>query len=352
MTEITRHNYEEFFLDYLEGTLSSLQSIVLEDFLTKNPDLKLELEEMECSVFADERITMDSESLKEIPFRESFDDFCIARLEGDLSIDSEIAFDTFLAKNESFKKENLIYQKTILRADNNLVFINKDKLKRSSRKVVLWRYFSRIGVAASIILLFSLRNILYQFEDDYSDEEKITAKVETVITESKEITESRVPIEIEPLVKSEQKLVQPEKKTSSKNRHEETIDTPVNEAEIQNVDEVVERITPLHLPSNTELVAIANSANPVMKIDIPKDKNPEIDSQNNGLAQLGMSWKSSVPEKKAQNSVLFAIAKYGVDKLGEIAGKNVQLEKKYDSTTEKMRLDFNTAGIGFSKTIK
>jgi hypothetical protein len=352
MTEITRHNYEEFFLDYLEGTLSSLQSIALDDFLTQNPDLKLELEEMECSVFADERITMDSEFLKEIPFRESFDDFCIARLEGDLSIDSEIAFDTFLAKNESFKKENLIYQKTILLADNNLVFINKDKLKRSSRKVVFWRYFSRIGVAASIILLFSLWSILYQFEDDYSDEEKITAKVETAITESKEITESRVPIEIEPLVKSEQKLVQPEKKTSPKNRQEETINTPGNEAEIQNVDEVVERITPLHLSSNTELVAIANSANMEMKIDIPKNKKPEIDSQNNGLAQLGMSWKSSVPEKKSQNSVLFAIAKYGVDKLGEIAGKNVQLEKKYDSTTEKTRLDFNTAGIGFSKTIK
>lgn len=352
MTEITRHNYEEFFLDYLEGTLSSLQSIALADFLTKNPDLKVELEEMECPVFLKDNVQVNSEFLKEIPFRESFDDFCIARLEGDLSVSNEIAFVAFLEKNESFKKENEVYNKTILLADNNLVFSDKNKLKRSSRKVAFWWSFSRLGVAASLILLFSLWSIFYQFEDDYSNEKKITAKVETAITKSKEITESSVPIEIETLVKPEQKIVQTEEKTSPKDRPKETINTQVNEAKIQDVEEVAERITPLHLSSNTQLVAIANSVNPAMEIDIPKEKKTEINSQNNGLAQLGMSWKSSMPEKKVQKSVLFAIAKYGVDKLGEIAGKNVQLEKKYDSTTEKTRLDFNTAGIGFSKTIK
>ncbi|MFA9371751.1 MAG: hypothetical protein ACERIH_08585 [Labilibaculum antarcticum] len=344
MKEITRHNYEEFFLDYLEGTLSSLQGIALEDFLTKNPDLKAELKEMECPVISQDTILADSESLKEIPFRESFDDFCIARLEGDLSVDDESAFDAFLEKNEFFKKESEVYTKTILLADTNLVFMDKDKLKRSSRKVVFWWYFSRVGVAASIILLFSLWSILYQLKGDYSNEERVTAKVEKVNSESKEIPESIVPVGVP--VKPEQEVVQAEEKTSPKNKQEKTIDTPVNEAEI------VERITPLHISLSTEFVAIANSANPVMEIDIPRDKKTEVNPQNNGLAQLGLSWKSSVPEKKTQTSVLFAIAKYGVDKLSEIAGKDVQLEQKYDSKTEKTRLDFNTAGIGFSKTIK
>ncbi|BAX80138.1 hypothetical protein [Labilibaculum antarcticum] len=350
MKEITRHNYEEFFLDYLEGTLSSLQGIVLEDFLTKNPDLKAELEEMECPVLSKDTILADSESLKEIPFRESFDDFCIARLEGDLLVGDESAFDAFLDKNESFKKESEVYNKTILLADTNLVFRDKNKLKRSSRKVAFWWYFSRVGVAALIILVFSLWSILYQFKGDYSNEEKITAKVETVITERKEIPEGSLPVGV--LIKPEQKVVQTEAKTSLKDGQKEIIDTPVNEAKIQDLDEVVERITPLDISLSTEFVAIANSANPAMEIDIPKDKKTEVNLQNNGLAQLGMSWKSSIPEKKAQTSVLFAIAKYGVDKLSEIAGKDVQFEQKYDSKTEKTRLDFNTAGIGFSKTIK
>ncbi|WP_320020241.1 hypothetical protein [Labilibaculum manganireducens] len=352
MREITRYNYEEFFLDYLEGTLSSLQRVALEDFLTKNPDLKLELEEMECPVFNKDSVKIDLKSLKEIPFRESFDEFCIARLEGDLSVENEIAFDTFLEKNKSFQKENQIYQKTILHADNSLVFVDKEKLKRSSRKVVYWLYSSRVGVAASIVLLFSLWSILYQFEGNQSNEEKITAKVETAITESKETNKIRKAIDVESIAIPKQEVVQPEKKYSVEKRQEQTADNPEDETQVENIEKVVQRVEPVVLSVDAELIALANSADPTIELDIPKEENTEISTQNNGLAQLGMSWKSSVPKKKAQNSVLYAIAKYGVDKLGEIAGKNVQLEKKYDSTTEKTRLDFNTAGIGFSKTIK
>ncbi|MDM8160396.1 hypothetical protein QUH73_11275 [Labilibaculum sp. K2S] len=352
MREITRYNYEEFFLDYLEGTLSSLQSVALEDFLTRNPDLKLELEEMECPVFTKDSVEIDLKSLKEIPFRESFDDFCIARLEGDLSVENEIAFDTFLEKNKSFQKENQIYQKTILHADNSLVFTDKEKLKRSSRKVAYWWYFSRIGVAASIVLLFSLWSILYQFKGNQSDEEKITAKVEKAITESKKTNKIKEAIDVEALVTPKREVVQSEKKYSIENRQQKTADNQGDKTQVENIEKVLKRVEPVVLSSDIKLIALANSADPTIELDIPKEKNTEISTQNNGLAQLGMSWKSSVPEKKAQNSVLYAIAKYGVDKLGEIAGKNVQLEKKYDSTTEKTRLDFNTAGIGFSKTIK
>ncbi|WP_461641216.1 hypothetical protein [Labilibaculum euxinus] len=352
MREITRYNYEEFFLDYLEGTLSSLQIVALEDFLTKNPDLKLELEEMECPVFTKDCVKIDLKSLKEIPFRESFDDFCIARLEGDLSVENEIVFDTFLEKNKSFHNENQIYQKTILHADNSLVFTDKEKLKRSSRKVVYWRYSSRVGVAASIVLLFSLWSILYQFEGNQSNEEKITAKVETAITESKETNKTEKAIDVEAIATPKQEIVKPEKKYSVEKGQAQTTDSQGDEKQVENIEEVFKRVEPVVLSTDAELIALANSADPKIELDIPKEENTEISTQNNGLAQLGMSWKSSVPEKKAQNSVLYAIAKYGVNKLGEIAGKNVQLEKKYDSATEKTRLDFNTAGIGFSKTIK
>lgn len=352
MTDITRHNYEEFFLDYLEGTLSSVQRVALEDFLTKNPDLKIELEDMECPVLSKANVQIDSESLKEIPYRESFDDFCVARMEGDLSIENEIAFDSFLEKNEAFKKENEIYKKTILIADSSLVFTDKDNLKRSSRKVVFWWYFSRVGVAASIVLLFSLWSIFYQFEDDYTHKENLTAKVETTVSESNEIAESNTSIEVEELVKPEQKGLQSEEKASPKASEPATIKMIANKVKIQDTEEVVVRVRPLKLSSEIKLIALVNVANPAIEIDVPKEKKININPQNNGLAQLGMSWKSSVSERRAQKSVLFAIAKYGVDKLGEIAGKNVQLEKKYDSTTEKTRLDFNTAGIGFSKTIK
>jgi len=47
MEKITRHNYEAFFLDYLEGNLSEELNTELKTFLAQNPDLASELEEFE-----------------------------------------------------------------------------------------------------------------------------------------------------------------------------------------------------------------------------------------------------------------------------------------------------------------
>lgn len=47
MKNITRHNYEAYFLDYLEGELSGELKLEMEAFLKANPDLAVELEEFE-----------------------------------------------------------------------------------------------------------------------------------------------------------------------------------------------------------------------------------------------------------------------------------------------------------------
>lgn len=352
MTTITRYNYEEFFMDYLDGNLSSFQTIALEDFLSQNSDLKIELEDMECPILRKESVVVNSNYLKEIPFRKNFDDFSIARLEGDLSAKTEFSFDTFLDNNESFKEEHLVYKKTILLADNDIVCPDKNLLKRSSRKVVFWWCFSSIGVAASIILIFSFWNILYQFEEDYSNEEKISAKIETETTERIKIAESKTSIELESNLTKEQKEVEVDEKFPHEEALQKKVNKQLREIKIEKIEQIVERVEPVKFSNDRRLIALTNSESPRLELDVPKNEILDINSQNNGLAQLGMSWKSSLSKKDSKSSVLYAIAKYGVDKLGEIAGKNVQLEKMYDSTTKKTRLDFNTVGIGFSKTIK
>ncbi|MCA1764140.1 MAG: hypothetical protein ABR574_03245 [Cryomorphaceae bacterium] len=47
MIEITRDNYEAFFLDYIEGNLDAEAAEALDVFLSQNPDLKHELEDAE-----------------------------------------------------------------------------------------------------------------------------------------------------------------------------------------------------------------------------------------------------------------------------------------------------------------
>ena len=89
-----------------------------------------------------------------------------------------------------------------------------------------------------------------------------------------------------------------------------------------------------------------------MKLAEKKQTIQEV-PQSTGLAMLGLSWKASKGDDEVKDkSALLKIASFGVNKIGELAGKKINLEKKYDPQTDKTRIAFNTLGIGFSKTVK
>ncbi len=48
---ITRQNYEEWLLLYVDNELSLAERIVVDDFLAANPDLQQELEMLQQSTF-------------------------------------------------------------------------------------------------------------------------------------------------------------------------------------------------------------------------------------------------------------------------------------------------------------
>jgi len=45
--EISRQNYEQYFVDYLDGKLNEKQVGILMSFIEFNPDLKVELADIE-----------------------------------------------------------------------------------------------------------------------------------------------------------------------------------------------------------------------------------------------------------------------------------------------------------------
>lgn len=60
MITINKMNYEQFALDYIEGTLDTKTKTAMEAFLAIHPDVKAELEEMELYTFdADEAIVFE-----------------------------------------------------------------------------------------------------------------------------------------------------------------------------------------------------------------------------------------------------------------------------------------------------
>jgi hypothetical protein len=64
MEKITRHNYEAFFLDYLEGDLNEEGKTELKVFLAQNPDLAAELEEFESVSLKPDSIPANWNELK------------------------------------------------------------------------------------------------------------------------------------------------------------------------------------------------------------------------------------------------------------------------------------------------
>ena len=141
MSIINRNNYEIYFLDYLEGNLNPELKQEMELFLLANPDLKEELDGLEDAVLPDDKIVFQAkQSLKNLtllkrPERfESDDEFLIAKIEGDLSSDEEMVFNSYIKGNQLLEKEYSLYLLTRLQVDESIVFENKSLLYKHEQK--------------------------------------------------------------------------------------------------------------------------------------------------------------------------------------------------------------------------
>jgi hypothetical protein len=368
MRKIDRYNYEEFFLDYLEGNLSDSDVKKLKNFLSHHPDLKKELDEMHLVELEEEIFWFDKSSLKQIPFESDFEEFCVAKLERDLEKEEEIAFNNYLNENLIGKAQYQLYEKTKLKADIDIIYPDKEGLKRKERKLIPYWLLSGVGLAASVLILFSVWNTFIikkessqisgnKFSDNDSVkkvliepnnnkdnlEQLVSSKAEIKVTNTELNASSKK--QDENLIAESESIVNTTEKTLINNTLAD------NESEKNEIEP--EKISLPEVVKTSELKTLANSEVIEQKMKMPNQQE-ELNNTpvNSGLTNLGMSWKSSVKKKKKSNSLLYAVAKMGVDKLGAIAGKKVQLEKQYDSETEKTSLKFNTKGLGFSTSIK
>ena len=149
---ITRENYELFFIDYFDGTLSDGQITELENFLLINPDLRTELEGMDnIKLVADEFSLADKDILRKIDTSATisdvnFDDYSVAYVEGDLDYEKATAFESYIHSNPGHKKDLELYRKVFLTANSSIVYEGKNKLKKAiplANRMYLYSVLSR-----------------------------------------------------------------------------------------------------------------------------------------------------------------------------------------------------------------
>lgn len=136
---INRDNYELFFIDYIEGNISPSDSQQLHLFLEANPDLKVELDSLSCTILvpSDTMPSIAKQQLKKTE-QEAYgiannnDFLCIAFLEGDLSASERAEFLESVSKSDELKARLHKHSTTKLIADTHTHFPNRQSLKRGA----------------------------------------------------------------------------------------------------------------------------------------------------------------------------------------------------------------------------
>lgn len=156
---ITRHNYEEFFILYMDNELNAGDRRMVEEFVQKHPDLREELELlMQFKLQPDTDIVFNGkeELLKaegQTPLSLSnYPEWLTLYIDNELSPAEKISVEQFAAANPAVQKELNLLQQVKLQPET-IVFTNKESLYRREEKVRPVIYFRWWRVAAAILII-------------------------------------------------------------------------------------------------------------------------------------------------------------------------------------------------------
>jgi hypothetical protein len=164
---INRHNYEEYFILYLDNELSSTERRMVEAFVQNNPDLKDELDVLlQSKLTPDNNIVFDNkEELLKIADGSAinltnYEEWLTLYIDNEVNTEHRKQVEVFFASHPQIQKELSILQKTKLQPEE-IVFPYKESLYRKTEKVrVIQLNWRRIAVAAILLLVLSTTVIL------------------------------------------------------------------------------------------------------------------------------------------------------------------------------------------------
>lgn len=157
MININQHNYEAFFLLYVDGELSAADKQAVEQFVQANPDLAFELEMlqqaqlgMEDLVFDDKAILYRNESteINTHNFEEQF----LLYVDNELTTTGKENVERFVLQHPALQETFTVLKQTRLETET-IVFGDKQSLyrKEEKEKPVLYLRWQRIAIAAALM---------------------------------------------------------------------------------------------------------------------------------------------------------------------------------------------------------
>jgi hypothetical protein len=130
--EINIHNYEEFLVDYMDGTLSAHEALMVEAFLDAHPQIREEFETTAgAGLEADTVEFPDKEFLKRyVEALSETDEMLIAYMEGDLDGSDKDKVDEMIRTDERIAGSLKLYQLTRLHPSTDVQYPEKNQLRQ------------------------------------------------------------------------------------------------------------------------------------------------------------------------------------------------------------------------------
>lgn len=166
MERINIFNYEEFYLDFLEGNLNTADSARFFAFLEANPQLRLEnenlpiLEKSATDLDTSFKLNLKQNEAYHIDFHsdtitpENQESFMIADAERILSPKKQLELDEYIGQNHALIHLRNMYASLHLKPDKKLVFKEKSSLKKK-KTIPLWPFISIAASCAFLLLIWN-----------------------------------------------------------------------------------------------------------------------------------------------------------------------------------------------------
>jgi len=187
---IDRHNYEEFFLLYVDNELTAGQRKIVEAYVAVNPDLQEEFNLIQQSIFtADEKLDSNfiTSLLKPVEEESSISkEQLLLYIDNELRADEQKAVEQAIVESPVLQKELQWLKRSTFEADKSIVFPDKSLLYKEAqpaRVFYMGTSARRWAAAAAVILL--LGSAMWLMLNKSTDMTNPIAKNQTQKTEKK-----------------------------------------------------------------------------------------------------------------------------------------------------------------------
>lgn len=301
MHKIDIHNYEAYLLDYSEGNLTGELQVELELFLIQHPELEINLDELSLVSLENEAASFSNKnSLKKSEADLVSETQFIGYIENHLPENERLALEKSCAINPSLAKELTLYNHTIAKADETIVFENKQSLKRKPK--VIWFNFSATHYAAAACIVFLIGLFILWPKTSIDSEtstladktnavtsQTVSSKNNTIepthntndLTSPKESNTSFAPQALAPIVTKKEKALLATNNSSQKNNTSSIKDT---------LHPTIKNATIIETPKNEALIALNTSpvAKPKTVVQVITENDDEVVAANPDKKKKGI----------------------------------------------------------------